>query len=251
MGYALVKQNTFADAGSTDKIFWQKDDGSAGGVQTAWTRTAGGADFVARLAMSSPSALPWNDPNHYYPGAGWLNLLWFAFVGASHEIPDGHEDLRNGKIEFRLKLSSFYLPPTCRLVLGIQGVNADVAYNYAQIAEPICAQLGFGGGSWGTRNKVHGIKTMSAFRDVVVHFSTDDRDWICMGSNPNRTGVNPDAGGTYYGALPTVADALADVNADIFIWALHDQNWVSPSTPPAQRPFGTIDMDRYALYEAD
>jgi len=145
------------------------------------------------------------DPNHYYPGSGWLNLAMVVYFADSGGPLPFVSDITNYRMTWRLRAKNLYLPPRARMVQWIQGhyPPSGVNVNYERVVGTIGEQLGFGGSAG--RNVVTGVAD-SGWVDCTTHFRPLDSEWRCMGANPTRVGVPSSGNSTIYGCAPTVSD---------------------------------------------
>lgn len=123
-----------------------------------------------------------------------------------------------------------------------QGTGSNVYVNYANIAQPIDQQLGFG--SYGThRNPVVDGIYDSGWKRVTVNFMPSDDDWVCLGSNPERTGLPDDKyfeAPARYGCRSSVSKFFAGgPKIDTGIIVLYNG-----TTPPTTQPTGEVHIRR-------
>lgn len=130
----------------------------------------------------------WVDPNHAAPGAGYLNLVAYAYRGIagypSGVLPD--ISMKGKKIVFDVTIEGIDLPACALLGVWIQGPDVRARngqgrmMNIFQARDTICEQLQLqrpykrGGVSTGW--------TPPSRQVVEVPFSLTPRDWVSLGS---------------------------------------------------------------------
>lgn len=186
----------------------------------------------------------WVDPNHHDPGAGYLHLLAYGyfrtFSNTLGAFGDPHQaiDLRDAEFSFSVKLDDLTLPEDAHVYFWFQASDPDIPaaegryvnYAYSAIAIDEVAA----GGGW---------------TDVTIPLSTNDADWIALGSNPDREDT--------YSISQSVAHALstgypADCGIIILIGdelpqapitgsiSFDDFSFIAPRSAPADLPYDSL-----------
>lgn len=251
MAYSTVVDLTFPNAGAAAGWVHYKNNSGADPVTAMSWQDDGTSKFIKSVFDKTSAAnRAWWDANHYYPGVGYLNLLAVAYF--SPTLGGAAPDLTNARFTWEIRLKNFELPPGARIVQWVQGpdptqgTGSNVYFNYANFGQAVDAQLGFGGAG-GKRSTVDGIEN-SGWKTAVVNFRPSDADWVCMGSNPERTGLPDDANvdiTTRYGCMKSAAAMLATgpTMADTGLLAIFP-NEMPGRRPPRQGVNGEIQIRR-------
>lgn len=253
MPLTRVYDNSFASASS--ETGWIECRNAGNGVTTTLQRvTNDGAPYVK--AVSTESNSWWWDPNHYYPGLGYVNLLAVAYAQGYTNGVLPSLNYSNGSVILTLRAKNLLLPRAARMIWWMQSAKGDgkTYYNYGQVANPIDEQLGFGSKGWFGKSTMNGVAD-SGWVDVTIPLPSANSAWRCYGSSPSRSGVpplgNPDASVIYGCAPGGGVEALNSPLVDMGIHLVWDNTLVgSPrgSKPPPIRAYGELHLRRVQLY---
>lgn len=174
----------------------------------------------------------WIDPNHAFPGAGYLNLIavayyegWFGVDGAVRNFHLGNGkplDMSNALVKVRYRAPMLTLAPESTLVFWFQTRALDPVsdafeyVNYALTSQPL--PIVAGDFSW---------------QEVELLLSSDSESWTCLGSNDDRDDV--------YGCAGTVRDALTRFETDLGLVIL------SPDEGSAMSSTGAVEIDHISM----
>ncbi len=141
------------------------------------------------MALKSPW---WLDNNHAPPGAGYLSLLTWLYLGGINDAPTENLkelDLRDAILRVALRVEDLDLKGG-QLVFWFQTLMDDGRYaNFAYTGEPLNLLL----------------HRRDARNRIEVTLDPDEARWTCLGTSQSR--------GDTYGCMP-LADAMGKVNTD-------------------------------------
>ena len=153
----------------------------------------------------------WVDPNHAYPGGGYLHLLYVLWTtdtlaennidiaGVNRFVKGGFPtDFRNASVSVRIKGELYSKGAKLRLLA--QSQVGDRRINSVLVSQS--------------------IEVNSEWSDQTIHLPPDDSQWLCIGSRHDMT--------DQYGYGP-IEDVLKDLNLDIIL-VLHGLD-VTPIRP--------------------
>lgn len=250
MTMTLIYDEDFSTSGSEEG--WSEVRDANPGINSNLVRVTGDGDpyIKAESTVLNPW---WWDGNHYYPGAGYINLLAFAYsTTLSGVLPQ--TNYGGGKLVLEARVKDFILPQGARIVWWMQFISGAMAYNYGQTANPIDNRLGFGSVGSTIGAKVRAVKD-SGWQEITVPFPTSDAAWTCYGSNPTRDGVPPlgnPSDTAFYGCAPGgIAEAMSMSLSDMGVHILWQNTLTGTprgATPPAERALGELHIRRVRLY---
>lgn len=252
MALVSIYDEDFSTAGS--ELGWKEVRESGSGSVSSLARvTDDGAPYIK--AVSTEADPWWWDPNHYYPGLGYVNLLAIAYTAPNgNDGPLPLADYRGGKVVLEARVKDFILPREARMIWWFQNADGVRFYNYGQIANTIDEQLGFGSKGWGRRPLVRAVKD-SGWRNVEIPLPANDAAWMCYGGSPIRDGVlplgNPASSVLYACAPGGVAEAMTFPMIDMgvhLIWENTLAGIPRGSLPPSTRAYGELHLRRVRLF---
>lgn len=156
----------------------------------------------------------WLDNNHAPPGAGYLNLLAFTYMGkpTGPADPTSALDLTNGLFVISMKTENLDLKGA-QLLFWFQVVSPNGKYtNYALIGAPI----------------YQGSSVMQS-NQIYVYLPNDSKMWQCLGSSDARSDT--------YGCSISFQDAIKNVNNDFGLIIMPTQSDPTPNLQPSGKIF--------------
>lgn len=233
-----VLNETFATGANAAKYRWaQGNTGSPTYAEYQWVDDGGGTGHIE--ADLSDGAGLWWDPNHIYPGPGFLQLLWVAHTSAFGAPIPAVADLTNAILDLEIRLTDFTLPAGARLALLSQFSDGGLSYNYLHLSDEgrlIDDIAGFGGFGFGFPPK-ESLLSDSGLVPLSFKFPASDSFVRPIGWSTARAAD--------YGAAP-IGEAMTYGLDDFILVALFPQQ-ANPTTPPLDKVSGTLEIHSVRL----
>lgn len=235
---STILDETFDSDANASKYRWAE---GAGAVPTyaeyQWVDDGGGTGHI-EADLSDGGGLWW-DPNHVYPGPGFLQLLWVAHTSSFGAPIPPIANLTNAILELEIRLRDFTLPAKARLALLSQFTNGGLAYNYVHLSDEgrlVDDIAGFGGFGFGFPPK-ESLLSDSGLVPLSFKFPANDSFVRPIGWSTARAAD--------YGASP-IGEAMTCNLDDFILVALFPQQ-ANPTTPPLDKVAGTLEIHSVRL----
>lgn len=232
IGAAVLLASCGGGGDSGPRAPWYEADASQ--LQREWLTQRQGSSYCEPLlpgpsggadAAAMSQGPWWLDGNHAPPGAGYLFLIAFAYHRdwsidgvIAPTSTRRSTDLRGASLRVRWRAPELRLPPGASVSFWFQARGEMIMapqremVNYLQVRTPLATAANI----------------PSAWREDVVHLAPRADDYLCLGSNPDRTDL--------YGCRRGPVEALADWDTDLGI-VIH-----MPELAMAEQVSGSVEI---------
>lgn len=228
-------EHTFASSGDQSKYVAMLGGGVA--TETAYSHTAG----YIQCDLSGGGGL-WFDPNHTWPGPGFLNLL-LILQPSTHPSFTGATDMKDAKLTLNMRLLDFELPPgvilawhfQSKVVAGSPGQYANYIYTGSLVSDV----AGFGIGpkaGLGWPPVLREIADTGDF-DFTVRFIEDDAFWLNLGTSEARAAIGGTTSPLY--TVAPIAEGFSGAFGSMILVALYPQQSI-PTMAPDYDPANVV-----------
>ena len=228
-------EHTFASSGDQGKYIAMLGGGVA--TETPYSHTAG----YIQCDLSSGGGL-WFDPNHVWPGPGFLNLP-LILQPSTHPSLVGVPTFKNAKLTINLRLLDFELPPgvilawhyQSKVVAGSPGQFANYIYTGSLVSDV----AGFGVGpkaGMGWPPVLREIADTGDF-EFTVRFIDDDAFWLNLGTSEARAAIGGTASPLY--TVAPISEGFTGAFGSMILVALYPQQSI-PTVAPDYDPANVV-----------